>query len=163
MKSIRPLSGVSCPPFYRPRGSRGYRWEKEEKTKGREGPSRVLGLPFSLKPALLTWQTTLGIACFIDPDRARLWLRLRESSCPILPQRTVRCVRAPSHDSTGSRRGNDYTPVTVDDVSSSLDCSGCRIPMLVSAPECSRRRLLHCGTKVGAYNTIRALLCRKGL
>ena len=28
---IRPLSGVPCPPFYRPRGSKGYRWEKEEK------------------------------------------------------------------------------------------------------------------------------------
>ena len=26
-----PLSGVACPPFYRPRGSRDYRWEKEEK------------------------------------------------------------------------------------------------------------------------------------
>ena len=45
---IRPLSGVPCPSFYRPRGSRGYRWEKEKKTKGREGPSRVSGLPFSL-------------------------------------------------------------------------------------------------------------------
>ena len=75
----------------------------------------------------------------------------------------VRCVRAPSHDSAGSRRGNDYTPVTVDDVSSSLDCSGCRMPVLVSVPEGLRRRLLHCGTKVGAYNTIRALLCQKGL
>ena len=28
---IRLLSGVSCPPFYRPRGSRDYKWEKEEK------------------------------------------------------------------------------------------------------------------------------------
>ena len=28
---IRPLSGVPYPPFYRPRGSRDYRWEKEEK------------------------------------------------------------------------------------------------------------------------------------
>ena len=45
---IRPSSGASYPPFYRPRGSRGYRWEKEEKTKGREGPSRVPGLTFPL-------------------------------------------------------------------------------------------------------------------
>ena len=28
---IRPLSGVPCPPFYRSRGNRDYRWEKEEK------------------------------------------------------------------------------------------------------------------------------------
>ena len=32
-KTISPLSGVPYPPFYRPRGSRVYRWEKEEKTK----------------------------------------------------------------------------------------------------------------------------------
>ena len=31
VESIRPFSGVPCPPFYRLRGSRGYRWEKEEK------------------------------------------------------------------------------------------------------------------------------------
>ena len=47
-KTIGPLSGVPCPPFYRPRGSRGYRREKEGKTKGREGPSREPGLPFPL-------------------------------------------------------------------------------------------------------------------
>jgi len=29
---IHPLSGVSCPPFYRPRGSRDYKWEKEGKS-----------------------------------------------------------------------------------------------------------------------------------
>ena len=45
---VGPLNGVSCPPFYRPRGSRGYRWVKEEKTKGREGPSRESGLPFPM-------------------------------------------------------------------------------------------------------------------
>ena len=48
VESIRPLSGVPCPPFYRPRGSRDYRWEKEEKPEGREGPSKELGLPFPL-------------------------------------------------------------------------------------------------------------------
>ena len=41
----------------------------------------------------------------------------------------VRCVRVPSHNSAESRWGNDYTSVTVDDVSSSLDCSGCRTPV----------------------------------
>ena len=42
------LSGVPCPPFYRPRRSRDYIWEKEKKTRGREGPSKVPGLPFPL-------------------------------------------------------------------------------------------------------------------
>ena len=34
VKSIPLFSGVTCPPFYRPRGSRDYRWEKEGKTRG---------------------------------------------------------------------------------------------------------------------------------
>ena len=46
VESIHPLSGVPCPPFYRSRGSRDYRWEKEKKIRGREGPSKVSGLPF---------------------------------------------------------------------------------------------------------------------
>ena len=33
---IRPLSGVPCLPFYRSRGSRGYRWEKEEKIEAKK-------------------------------------------------------------------------------------------------------------------------------
>ena len=33
---IGPLSGVPCLPFYRPRGSRDYRWEKEEKPEAKE-------------------------------------------------------------------------------------------------------------------------------
>ena len=45
-QKVHPFSGVSYPPFYRPRGSRGYRWKKEEKTKGREGPSGEPGLSF---------------------------------------------------------------------------------------------------------------------
>ena len=32
----RPLSGVSYLPFYRPRGSRDYRWEKKEKLEAKE-------------------------------------------------------------------------------------------------------------------------------
>ena len=31
VESICLLSGVPCAPFYRPRGSKDYRWEKEEK------------------------------------------------------------------------------------------------------------------------------------
>ena len=33
---IPPLSGVCCLPFYRPRGSRDYRWEKEEKLEAKK-------------------------------------------------------------------------------------------------------------------------------
>ena len=47
-KLIYPLSEVSYPLFYRPRGIWGYRREKEGKTKGREVPSKVSGLPFPL-------------------------------------------------------------------------------------------------------------------
>ena len=78
--------------------------ERGKNQRQRRSFERV-GSSFSLEPALLTWQTTPGIACFADPDRAEL------------------------------RRGNDYTPVTIDDMSSSLDCSGCHILVLVSAPE----------------------------
>ena len=49
VESIHPFNGVPCLPFYRPRGSRDYRWEKEEKTKGREGTLKVPGLSFSLR------------------------------------------------------------------------------------------------------------------
>ena len=84
---------------------------------------------------MLTWQTMPGIPCFADPDRAGLWLHFSEWSRPILLQGTVRCVRVPSGDFVGSRWGSDYTPVTVDDVSSLLDCSGCRMLMLGSAAE----------------------------
>jgi len=76
-----------------------------------------------------------GDSASVDPDRAMPWPYFGEWLCPILPRQTVRGVRAPSHDSAGGRQGNDHTLVTVDDVSPSLDCSGCRIPVLVSAPE----------------------------
>ena len=36
VKSIPPFSGVPCLPFYRPRGSKDYRWEKEEKPKAKK-------------------------------------------------------------------------------------------------------------------------------
>ena len=43
-----PLVGCPALPFIDQGGSRVYRWKKEEKTKGREGPSKVPGLPFPL-------------------------------------------------------------------------------------------------------------------
>ena len=46
-KSI-PLVGGPTPPFIDQGGAGVYRWEKEENTKGIEGPSREPGLHFSL-------------------------------------------------------------------------------------------------------------------
>ena len=54
VESIRPLSGLSRPPFYRPRGSRDYRREKEEKTRGYRRSFEGVGSFFLLVPALLT-------------------------------------------------------------------------------------------------------------
>ena len=135
VESIRPLSGASCPPFYRPRGEQELHMGERGKNQRQRRSFEGAGSSFSLEPALLSWQTMPGIACHVDPNRARLWLCFSEWSRPILPRRTMRCVRVPSHDSTGSRRGSDYTPVTIDDVSSLLDYSGCHMPMLVFTPE----------------------------
>ena len=125
---------MPCPPFYRQGGSRGYRSEKKENIKGIEGPSREPGLPFSLCLPCLTWQTVLEVACsliFVGHTLAFFskWVR------PILCRRTVRRAGEPSYDPSGSNQGSDHTSVTVDDVISVLDRSGCRMPVLVSAPE----------------------------
>ena len=53
-QKIDPFSGVACPPFYRPRGNRGYRSEKKENAEGIEGPLREPGLSFSLCLPCLT-------------------------------------------------------------------------------------------------------------
>ena len=66
-----------------------------------------------------------------DPDRATPWPCLSEWLRPILPDR--RCGVLGRRAMT--LWGDDYMPVIVDDVSFSLDCSGCRMPMLVSVPE----------------------------
>ena len=55
------LSGAPCLPFYRPRGSRDYRWEKEEKPEANEVLQRCQVF-LSSDRALLTWQTVPGIA-----------------------------------------------------------------------------------------------------
>jgi len=54
---------------------------------------------------------------------------------PILYQRMVRRAEELSYDPSGSNRGSDHTSVTVDDVISILDRSGCRMPVLVSVPK----------------------------
>ena len=132
--SVDPFSGEPCPTFYRPRGSTGYRWEKEENTKGIEGPSREPGLPFSLCLPCLTWQTMSEVACSLILVGHAL-ASFSKWVCPILWWRTVRCAGEPSCDSSRSNRGSDHMSVTVDDVSFVLDRSGCRMPVLVSAPQ----------------------------
>ena len=54
---------------------------------------------------------------------------------PIPCRRMVRRAGEPSSDPSGSNRGSDHTSVTVDYVSSVLDRSGRRMPVLVSMPE----------------------------
>ena len=94
--------------------------------------SRVFLSPCAC-PAVMADRVRDGV--FADPYRARLWLRFSDWSCPILSRQTVRCVRVPSHDSMGSRWGSDPTSVTVGDVNSVLDRSGCRMLVLVSVSE----------------------------
>ena len=75
VESIRPPSGVPCPPFYRPRGSRGHRWEKEEK-KVEKGES---GFPFPCAcPTNMADRVRDGV--FVDPYRVVPWL-LSASGC----------------------------------------------------------------------------------
>ena len=133
---LKSVSLVGCPtlPFIDKGGSRGYRWEKEENTKGIEGPSKDPGLPFFPCLPCLTWQTMSEVAClliFVGHALALFskWVR------PILRQWMVRRAGEPSCDPSRSNRGSDHTSITVDDVSSVLDRSGYRMPVLVSMPE----------------------------
>ena len=129
-----PLVGGHALLFIDQGGSRGYRWENEENTKSIEGPSKDPGLPFFLRLPCITWQTVSGVAwllTFVGHALASFskWVR------PILCRRMVRRAGEPSCDSSGSNRGSDHTSITVDDVSSVLDRSGCRMPVLVFALE----------------------------
>ena len=58
-----PLVGSPALPFIDQGGSRGYIWEKEENTKGIEGPSKDSGLPFSQRLPCITWQTMSEVLC----------------------------------------------------------------------------------------------------
>ena len=92
------------------------------------------GLPFSLFLPCLTWQTTSVVACLLILVGHTL-APFHKWVCPILCRRMVRRVGEPSCDSSGSNWGSDHTFVTIDDVSSVLDRSGCHMPVLVTAPE----------------------------
>ena len=92
------------------------------------------GSSFSLCLPSLTRQTVLEVACSLilvghAVASFSKWVH------PILRRRTVWSAGEPSCDPSGSNRGSDHTSITVDDVISFLDRSGCRMPVLVSAPE----------------------------
>ena len=128
------FSGEPCPPFYRPRGSRGYRWEKRGKYQRYRRSFEGAGSSFFLVPALLNTQAVSEVAYSLILVGHALasfskWVR------PILRRRTVRRTGEPSCDPSRSNRGSDHTSITVDDVISILDRSGCRMPVLVSVPE----------------------------
>ena len=121
-------------PFIDQVGSRGYRWEKKENAEGIEGPLREPGLPFSLCLPCLTRQAVSEVACSLILIGHAL-ASFSKWVCPILRWRTVRHAGEPSCDPSGSNRGSDHTSITMDDVISVLDHSGCRMPVLASALE----------------------------
>ena len=131
---VGPFSGEPCPPFYRPRGEQGLQMGERGKKQGYTRSFEGSGLPSFLRLPFLTWQTMSEVAClliFIGHALAPFskWVRL------IPCRRTVRRAGELSSDPSGSNRGSDHTSVTVDDVSSVLDRSGRRMPVLVSVPE----------------------------
>ena len=79
VESIHPHSGVPYPPFYRPRGRRGYRWEKEEKPKVEKvlRGSQVFFFPCAY-PTNMADRVRDGV--FADPYRAVPW-PLSTSGC----------------------------------------------------------------------------------
>ena len=78
-ESIYPVNRVSYPPFYRPRGSKGYRWRKEEKPKVEKvlRGNRVFLFPYAC-PANMADRVRNGV--FVDPYRAMPW-PLAASGC----------------------------------------------------------------------------------
>ena len=115
---IRPLSGVSCLSFYRPRGSRNYRWEKEEKLEAKKVLRRCRVFLF-----LCTADTAdggrdssmLGVCPLIVIGPCSGFVS--KWSHPILSRRVARRTRVLNHDPTGSRHHSDPASVAVDDVS----------------------------------------------
>ena len=120
-------------PFIDQGGSRGYRWEKEENTKGMEGPSKDSGLPFSLRLPYITWPIVSEVACsliFVGHALAHFskWVR------PIPPLWVVCRAGVSICVPMGSGRRGDYSFATVGDGSPSLERSGCRMSVSDSLP-----------------------------
>ena len=120
VESIRPLSGASCPLFYRPRGAGVTDGRKRKKSKIEKviRGSWVFLFPCAY-PANMADHVRDGV--FIDPYRAVPWPLSASGVRPILRRRMVRRVRGPSYDPSGSRRGSDSTFITIGDVNSILD------------------------------------------
>ena len=101
-KSV-PLVGSPTLPFIGQGGSRGYRWEKEENTKGIGGPSKDPGLPFFPRLPCLTWQTVSEVACLLI-FVGHVLAQFSKWVCPIPCRQMVRRAGEPSGDHSGSNR-----------------------------------------------------------
>ena len=82
-----PLCGVSCPPFYRPRGSRGFTdGRKRKKPKVEVALRRCRAFPFPWAcTSVMPDHARDGTSA--DPDRAMPWPCFSEGLHPILPDR----------------------------------------------------------------------------
>ena len=125
--------GSPALPFIDQGGSRGYRWEKEENTKGIEGPSKDLGLPFSLHLHCITWQTVSEVACSLIFVGHALAL-FSKWVCPIPPLRAVCRAGVSIGVPVGSGRRGDCSFATVGDGSPPLERSGCHMSVSDSSP-----------------------------
>jgi len=138
--------GSPALPFIDQGGSRGYRWEKEENTKGTEGPSKDPGLPFSLCLPCITWQIVSEVACsliFVGHALTSFskWVR------PVPPLRVACRAGVSICDPVGSGRRGDCLFATIGDGSPPLERSGCRTSVSDSSPGGRGRRLQHCRAK----------------
>ena len=155
---------MPCFPFYRPRESRDYRWEKTEKPETKEvrQGSRVF-LFLCAVPANMACgardSPTLGV-CPLMMSCPSIVSKL---SRPIPPRRAARRTRVLIRGHIGSRRRSDRTSVTIGDTSFLLDHSGCRELPSGSVPKGKWWCPQHCKTNVSAYNTVWALTCLEGL
>ena len=132
-KSV-PLVGSPALPFIDQGESRGYRWEKEENTKGIEGPSKEPSLPFFPRLPCITWQTVSEAVClliFVGHSLASFskWVR------PVPPLWVACRTGLLISDPVGSRWHGDCSFVTVGDGSPRLEHSGCRMSASGSSPE----------------------------
>ena len=111
-------------PFIDQGGSRGYRWEKEENTKGIEGPPKDPGT---------TWQTMSEVACsliFVGHALTSFskWVD------PVPPLRAACPAGVSISDPVGSGWRGDYLFATVEDGSPCLERSGRRMSVSGSSP-----------------------------
>ena len=146
---------MPCRPFYRPRESRDYRWEKEEKLEAKEVLQRYRVFLFLYANLADTAggardSPTLGAHPLILSCPGMV----SKLSRPIPPQRAARRTRVLIHGHTENRQCRDRMFVTVGDASFLLDHSGCRELPSGSMPEGKWWRPQHCKINVGAYNTV---------